>query len=99
MTTCYTDAYINHGVAYFGAMSADEQWQRELNFQNIDRYSPEARGVVGSGSQLRLLYEAKLQADENLRRATDELRVNGTSAEIQAVDELYPTTTTERGEV
>lgn len=91
--TTYTDAYINHGAAYSDVMNADEQWQRELDFQNIDRYSPEARGVAGSGSMLRNLYEAKLRADEELRHATDELRANGTLAEVQAVDELYPTTT------
>lgn len=82
--TTYTDAYIENSSAYFAAMSADDAWQRELDFQNIDRYSPEARGVVGSGSQLRLLYEAKLQADERLRNAADALRASGTPGEIEA---------------
>jgi hypothetical protein len=87
--TTYTDAYIEHGSAYFTALNADDQWQRELDFQNIDRYSDAARGVVGSGSMLRLLYEKKLRADEELRAATAALRANGTQAENQAVSELY----------
>jgi hypothetical protein len=91
VNTTYTDAYLEYGRAYFAALSADEQWQRELDFQNVDRYSPEARGVVGSGSALRRLYEAKLQADEELRNATDALRVGGTAAEAEAVDALNET--------
>lgn len=89
MTNLYSDAYIEHGNAYFRALNADEQWQRELDFQNVDRYSDEARGVVGSCSQLRLLYEAKLQADQELREAIDALRANGMPSEVQAVSELY----------
>lgn len=81
----YTDAYLEHGRAYFAALSADEQWQRELDFQNVDRYSSEARGMAGEASQLRLLYEAKLQADGELRNVTDTLRASGTQAEVEAV--------------
>lgn len=85
-TTTYTDAYIEHGRAYFAAMNADDAWQRELDFQHVDRYSPAARGVVGECSQLRLLYKAKLRADEELRMATDALRANGTPGEIAAIE-------------
>lgn len=88
-TNTYTDAYLEHGRAYFAALNADDQWQRELDFQNLDRYSDAARGVVGSGSTLRLLYEAKLRADQELRDATDHLRANGSMAEVQVVAELY----------
>lgn len=88
-TNLYSNAYIEHGSAYFRALSADKQWQRELDSQNIDRYSDAARGVTGSGSILRLLYEAKLRADQELRDATDALKVSGTPGEIQAVSELY----------
>jgi len=84
----YTDAYLEYGSAYFLALNADSQWQRELDFQNIDRYSSAARGVAGSGSMLRLLYEAKVRAGENLRTATEALRANGTSAEIEAISEI-----------
>lgn len=84
-TTYYTDAYLEHGSAYLAALSADEQWQRELDFQNVDRYSDAARGVAGSGSMLRLTYEKKVQADEALRAATDALRANGTQAEIDTL--------------
>ena len=87
--TYYTDAYLEYGSAYFSALNADEQWQRELDFQNVDRYSNAARGVVGSGSMLRLLYEKKLQADEVLRVATVALRVNGTQAENEAATGLH----------
>jgi hypothetical protein len=87
-TTFYSDAYIEHGSAYFTALSADEQWQRELDFQNIDRYSLAAQGIIGSGSALRGLYERKLRADEELRVATDTLRASGTPAEIEAVNSL-----------
>lgn len=88
MTTTYTDAYLDHGSAYFAALSADDQWQRELDFQNIDRYSDAARGVAGSGSMLRLLYEAKVRANQKLREATDRLRATGTQAEIEAANAL-----------
>lgn len=87
--TTYSDAYIEHGSAYFAALSADDEWQRELDFQYIDRYSPEARGVVGSGSNLRHLYERKLQADEELRNATDRLRANGTQTETEAAEYVH----------
>lgn len=87
-TMAYTDAYLEHGRAYFAALSADEQWQRELDFQDVDRYSPEARGVAGEASQLRLLYEAKLRADEELKSATDTLKASGTEAEVEAVMSL-----------
>lgn len=83
-TQTYTDAYIEHGCAYFAAINADDEWQRELDFQNIDRYSEQARGMAGECSQLRLLYEKKLRADEELRAATDALRANGTQGEIEA---------------
>ena len=78
--TAYSDVYIEHSSAYFTALNADEQWQRELDFQNIDRYSPEARG--SEGSALRMYYNAKLKADESLRLATDNLRSNGRVNEI-----------------
>ena len=87
-TTDYSDAYENYGSASFAALSADNQWQRELDFQNIDRYSPEARGVAGSGSLLRLLYEKKLQADEALRDTAETLRADGRESEIAVIDEL-----------
>lgn len=82
----YTDAYMEYGCAYFSALSADEQWQRELDFQGVDRWSDAARGVAGSGSLLRLLYEKKLRADGELRQAVDALRVSGTQAEIAWLD-------------
>ena len=87
----HTDACLEYGRVYFAALSADGQWQRELDFQNIDRYSDAARGVVGSGSMLRLLYEARLQTDKELKNATDALRANGTQSEIEAVDALNET--------
>jgi hypothetical protein len=86
--TYYSDAYLEYGSAYFSALSADEQWQRELDFQDIDRYSLEARGVAGSSSTLRLLYEKKLQADEALRNATDALRAGGRREEVEVLDDL-----------
>ena len=94
MTNLYSDAYIEHGNAYFRALNTDEQWQRELDFQNVDRYSDAARGMVGSCSQLRLLYQAKLRADQELREATEALRANGTPSEVQAVNELHSEQTT-----
>lgn len=85
-TTTYTDAYLEYGSAYLAALNADDQWQRELDFQNVDRYSPEARGVAGECSQLRLLYEAKVRADEELRDATVALfRLGGTAQEIAVI--------------
>jgi len=87
MPSLYSDAYIDHGNAYFRALSADDQWQRELDVQNVDRYSTEAHGTEGSA--LHSLYGRKLQADQDLRDATDALRLAGKPAEIQAVAELY----------
>lgn len=82
----YTEAYIENGRAYFAALSADEAWQKELDFQNIGRYSKAATGTEGSA--LRLLYNAKLRADEALRNAITELRKAGTHDEIGATLEM-----------
>lgn len=58
--------------AYNAAIEADNVWQTELDTQKIDRYSVEAKGT--DGSNLRQLYERKIEADNQRRELTDLMR-------------------------
>lgn len=94
-STNYSDAYIEYGAVYFASLVANNQWQRELDFRQLDRYSAEAKGE--DGSLLRNLHLRKLDADEELQRATERLRQVGTAMEVQAVEAMREVSLTELG--
>lgn len=52
------------------AQLADQAWQAQLDHVGIDRYTLAARTYLG----LRELYQAKLAADETMRRAWEKTR-------------------------